>query len=104
MRFFFDRIINLDGKVIGESIILHTLHANSPNSREHFAQRFVDLSEKHRTVRAYHSIDINVEGKPYIEIDRGRNILIQVQGASSPTDYLYELAHVVQQELLKRNP
>ena len=105
MRFFFSRTVDLDGHVRAEHVTWHTLNANSHSSREDFAKRFVDLSEGYHTTRAYQSININVEGKPYIEIARVKdNVLVQVQGASSPTDYLYELSHVIQKELLRRHP
>jgi len=105
MRFLFSKTFDIDGNVKSECIEWNTLGGNSHSSREDFAKRFVDHSEGYHTAKAYHSMDRNVEGRPYIEIARVKdNVLVQVQGASSPTDYLYELAHVVQQEILRRNP
>ncbi len=104
MHFRFNTSIDGEGK--HESIEYFTHHPNRyDRSLKEFAGILVDLSEEHGNSTAYrlpsdpHNVALPIGLAPKISVSYGR---IHVKGASSPTDYLFNVAEAVEKELLAR--
>jgi len=73
---------------------------------DEFAKALVDLSERYGVARAYHIPTHSARFRKIIEEDTPSVKLvggiIQILGASSPTDYLHVVADAVEKELLNR--
>ncbi len=104
MHFHFN--VNIDGGGKHESVEYFTHHPNRyDRNLKEFAGMLVDLSEEHGNSTAYHipvgdhDVQVIKGFTPEISVSDGN---LHVTGASSPTDYLFNVAEAVQKELLAR--